>query len=29
VQHIIALKKRLPKEFSLFIERPFVVVGDD
>src|SRR6185436_11725180 len=28
-QHIIALKKRLPKEFSLFIERPFVVVGDD
>ena len=27
-QHIIALKKRLPDEFSLFIERPFVVVGD-
>jgi hypothetical protein len=28
VQHIIALKKRLPDEFSLFIEGPFVVVGD-
>jgi hypothetical protein len=27
-QHIIALKKRLPKGFSLFVERPFVVVGD-
>ncbi|HJQ81421.1 MAG TPA: C39 family peptidase [Lacipirellulaceae bacterium] len=27
-QHIIALKKRLPDEFSLFIQRPFVVVGD-
>ena len=28
VQQIIALKKRLPAGFSLFIERPFVVVGD-
>ena len=27
-QHVIALKKKLPAEFSLFIERPFVVVGD-
>lgn len=28
VQHIIALKKQLPDGFSLFIERPFVVVGE-
>jgi hypothetical protein len=28
-QHVISLKKTLPKEFSLFVERPFVVVGDD
>lgn len=28
VQHVIALKKKLPSGFSLFIERPFVVVGD-
>jgi len=28
VQHILALKKKLPDGFSLFIERPFVVVGD-
>jgi hypothetical protein len=28
-QHIIALKKKLPQEFSLYIERPFVVAGDD
>ncbi len=28
VQHIIALKKKLPAGFSLFIVRPFVVVGD-
>jgi hypothetical protein len=27
-QHVRALNKRLPKGFSLFIERPFVVVGD-
>jgi hypothetical protein len=27
-QHVIALKKKLPEKFSLFIERPFVVVGD-
>ncbi len=27
-QHIIELKKKLPDGFSLFIERPFVVVGD-
>jgi hypothetical protein len=27
-QHVIALKKKLPDGFSLFIERPFVVVGD-
>ena len=27
-QHVIALKKKLPPDFSLFIERPFVVVGD-
>jgi hypothetical protein len=28
VQHIIALRKQLPGGFSVFIERPFVVVGD-
>lgn len=28
VQQIIALKRRLPDGFSVFIERPFVVVGD-
>jgi hypothetical protein len=27
-QHILALKKTLPDGFSLFIERPFVVVGN-
>src|SRR5882762_10945770 len=27
-QHILALKKKLPDEFSLFFERPFVVVGN-
>jgi hypothetical protein len=27
-QHVIALKKQLPEGFSLFIQRPFVVVGD-
>jgi hypothetical protein len=27
-QHILALKKKLPDGFSLFIERPFVVVGN-
>lgn len=27
-QHILDLKKRLPEGFSLFLERPFVVVGD-
>lgn len=27
-QHIIALKKTLPEGFSVFVERPFVVVGD-
>jgi hypothetical protein len=27
-QHILALKKPLPEGFSLFIERPFVVVGN-
>jgi hypothetical protein len=28
VQHIIRLKRQLPAGFSVFIERPFVVVGD-
>jgi hypothetical protein len=28
-QHVLALKTKLPPGFSLFIERPFVVVGDD
>jgi hypothetical protein len=28
VQHVIALKQKLPDGFSLFIERPFVVVGN-
>jgi hypothetical protein len=28
VQHVIELKRKLPDGFSLFIERPFVVVGD-
>jgi hypothetical protein len=28
-QHVLALKKKLPDGFSLFIERPFVVVGND
>ncbi|HVT27110.1 MAG TPA: C39 family peptidase [Lacipirellulaceae bacterium] len=28
VQRVIALKKILPSGFSLFIERPFIVVGD-
>ena len=27
-QQILALKKRLPEGFSVFVERPFVVVGD-
>ena len=27
-QHIIALKKKLPDGFCVFIERPFVVVGN-
>jgi hypothetical protein len=27
-QHILAIKKKLPEGFSLFIERPFVVVGN-
>jgi hypothetical protein len=27
-QHIFALKKRLPEGFSVFIEPPFVVIGD-
>ncbi len=27
-QHVIALKQKLPDGFSLFIERPFVVVGN-
>jgi hypothetical protein len=27
-EHIMRLKKRLPDGFSVFIERPFVVVGD-
>jgi Peptidase_C39 like family len=27
-QHVIALNKKLPDGFSVFIERPFVVVGD-
>ncbi len=28
-QHVLTLKKRIPEGFSLFIERPFVVVGDE
>jgi hypothetical protein len=28
-QHVRALKKRVPEGFSLFIEPPFVVVGDE
>ena len=27
-QHIMALKKMLPEGFAVFVERPFVVVGD-
>lgn len=27
-QHILMLKKKLPEGFSVFVERPFVVVGD-
>jgi hypothetical protein len=28
-QHILALKKKLPHGFSMFLERPFVVVGNN
>jgi hypothetical protein len=27
-QHVAALKKQLPDDFSIFIERPFIVAGD-
>jgi hypothetical protein len=27
-QHVAALKKQLPNEFSIFVERPFIVAGD-
>lgn len=28
-QHVLALKKRLPPGFTVVIEKPFVVIGDD